>query len=130
MNGKQGEILNIREFWKDVLEQNAEKLKGYFHEDAAIRWHCTNELFTVEEYIRVNCEYPGDWDGKTECIEEIENTVITVTKVYPVDKSCSFHVVSFFRLINGVIVEMDEYWGDDGYAPDWRRKMKVGRSIE
>jgi hypothetical protein len=70
MRGR-GEILNIREFWKDVLEQNAEKLKSYFHKDAVIRWHCTNELFTVEEYIRANCEYPGGpmsilWTQKVE----------------------------------------------------------------
>jgi len=122
--------LNIREFWKDVLEQNAEKLKSYFHKDAVIRWHCTNELFTVEEYIRANCEYPGDWDGEIERTEETGDTVITATKVYPVDKSCSFHVVSFLRLINGVIVEMDEYWGDDGVAPEWRRQMKIGKSIK
>lgn len=52
--------MNIREFWNDVLKQDAEKLKEYFHEDAMIRWHCSNELFTVKEYIRAICEYPGE----------------------------------------------------------------------
>ena len=42
--------MNIKEFWKDVLEQNKEKLQNYFHENAVIRWHCSNELFTVSEY--------------------------------------------------------------------------------
>lgn len=38
--------------------------------------------FTVEEYIRANCEYPREWDGK--------------------------------------ILSLDEYWEDDGAAPQWR----------
>ncbi|EIK81944.1 hypothetical protein CGSMWGv1400E_01445 [Gardnerella vaginalis 1400E] len=38
---------------------------------AVIRWHCTNEKFSAQEYIDVNCNYPGDWDGAIERIEEI-----------------------------------------------------------
>jgi hypothetical protein len=75
-------------------------LCAYFHEEAIIRWHCSNELFTPNEYIQANCEYPGDWEGEIERIEETRDTIITVTKVYPVDKSCSFHVVSFLKLLN------------------------------
>lgn len=121
--------MNIKEFWKDVLEQNKEKLRGYFHDDAVIRWHCSNELFTLSEYIRANCEYPGEWDGEIERIEETADTIITVVKVYPSDKSDSFHVVSFLKMENGLILEMDEYWADDGEAPKWRRNMNIGRPI-
>lgn len=121
--------MDIKEFWLDVLKQNKEKLHTYFHEKAVIRWHCSNELFTVKEYIQANCKYPGQWDGKIERVEEIANTIITVVKVYSIDKSNSFHVVSFFRLENGLIVEMDEYWGDDGVAPEWRCQMNIGKSI-
>ncbi len=58
--------MNIAEFWKYVLEQNADKMREFFHNDSYVNWHCTNEHFNVEEYIRANCEYPGDWadDGE------------------------------------------------------------------
>lgn len=69
--------MNVKEFWKAVLEQNKEKLQDYFHEDAVIRWHCSNELFTVQEYIRANCEYPGEWGGE---IERIEKTADIIEK--------------------------------------------------
>lgn len=121
--------MNIKEFWKDVLEQNEEKLQAYFHEGAVIRWHCSNELFTLSEYIRANCEYPGEWGGEIERIEETADTVITAVKVYPRDKSESFHVVSFLKMENGLIIEMDEYWADDEKAPDWRREMNIGKPI-
>ena len=64
--------MKIKEFWRDVLAQNAEKLPDYFHKDAAIRWHCSNEQFTVSEYVRANCEYPGKWQGEIERVEEVD----------------------------------------------------------
>ena len=49
----------IIKYWHDVAEQNREQLGDYFLPKAEIRWHDTNELFTLDEYIIANCEYPG-----------------------------------------------------------------------
>ena len=122
-------IMDVKEFWIDVLKQNREKLISYFHKDAVIRWHCSNELFTVSEYIKANCEYPGEWEGKIERIEKTENMIITAVRVYSVNKSSSFHVVSFIKTENNLITEMDEYWADDTEVPEWRRDMNIGRKI-
>ena len=121
--------MDYKAFWQDVLSQNREHLSSWFRDDAVIRWHCSNEQFTVEEYVRVNCDYPNDWSGELERFEETGNTVILAGRVYPVDRSMSFHVVSFLRIENEKITEMDEYWADDGEAPDWRREMKIGKPI-
>ena len=43
--------MDICEFWKYVLAQDADKIRGYFHEDAYVNWHCTNEHFSAEEFI-------------------------------------------------------------------------------
>lgn len=37
---------------------------------AVIRRHCTNEKFSAQEYIDVNYNYLGDWDGAIERFEE------------------------------------------------------------
>lgn len=87
--------MNIETFFDDIVSQNKIKLKTYFHEEATIKCHCTNEIFTVDEYIKANCEYPGDWDGKIERIERANNTIILACQVFLKDKSLSFHVVSF-----------------------------------
>ena len=121
--------MDVKEFWIDVLAQNREKLISYFHKDAVIRWHCSNELFTVSEYVKANCEYPGEWEGKIERIEKTENMIITAVRVYSVNKSSSFHVVSFIKTENNLITEMDEYWADDTEVPEWRHKMNIGRKI-
>ena len=30
---------------------------------------------------------------------------------------------------HNLIVDMDEYWSYDGLAPEWRKKMKIGKRI-
>lgn len=121
--------MDVRRYWEAVLRQDADAIRGYFHPDACIRWHCSNELFTVDEFIRANCEYPGDWDGEIERVVQSGDELICAVRVYPKDRSASFHVASFMRLEGDKIVSADEYWGDDGPAPQWRQAMGVGRKI-
>lgn len=121
--------MELQTFWRAVLAQDANAIREYFTGDAVINWHCTNEQFTVEEYLRANCEYPGEWDGEVERIERADGLWITVTRVYPTDKSCSFHVTSFFQTEQDKITALDEYWADDGIAPQWRLDKKIGRAI-
>ncbi len=64
-----------------------------------------------------------------ERVEEINDLTITVTHVYPKDRSLSFHVTSFFQIPDGRIQSLDEYWADDGTAPDWRLEKKIGTKI-
>ncbi len=121
--------MDINRFWEAVLKQDAVAIRSYFREDAYVNWHCTNEHFTVEEYIRANCEYPGEWDGKVERVHQSGDLMITATHVYIKDGGLSFHVTSFLSLKDDKIAAMDEYWGDDGEAPKWRQEMHIGRAI-
>lgn len=119
----------VKEFWKAIVGQNPNEIRKYFYETAIIRWHNTNEEFTLEEFIRANCEYPGKWDCEVERIEEIGDLIITVTRVFSTDSSISVHTTSFLRMEDDKISEVDEYWGDDGEAPKWRLDMKIGKRI-
>lgn len=122
--------MDIREFWKAVLEQNEQEIRKYFHKDAYINWHCTNEHFTVDEFIISNCEYPGNWTGEIERIEKIDGLFITVTRVYLKDKTAFFHVTSFIKISDNKIESVDEYWADDGLPPQWRIDKHIGKSIK
>jgi len=123
-------LLNIHKYWNDVLAQNKQAIQTYFHENAYVNWHNSNEHFTVAEFIRANCEYPGEWDGAIERIEQINDLVITVTHVFTKDNSMSFHVTSFIKLLDKKIVAIDEYWGDDTEAPQWRKDKHIGTIIK
>lgn len=123
-------MIDIQNFWSAVLRQDAEGIRACFAPDGYVNWHNTNEHFTVEEFIRANCEYPGDWTGQVEKIIRAGDTVITATHVTTVDGTLSFHVASFIQVKDGRIAVLDEYWGDDGEAPQWRREMGIGTAIE
>lgn len=122
--------MNIYKFWEAILNQNEKEIRKYFHHDAYVNWHCTNEHFNVDEFIVANCEYPGDWDGIIERVELNKDLIITVTFVYPKDKSVSFHVTSFIKTENDKIISMDEYWADDGRASQWRLNKHIGKAIK
>ena len=122
--------MNIQEFWKAVLVQDKQEIRKYFHDNAYINWHCTNEHFNVEEFIIANCEYPGEWDGRIERVEVINDLIITVVLVFPKDKTASFHVTSFIKIEDDKIILMDEYWADDGEAPRWRLEKCIGKPIK
>lgn len=122
--------MDIIRYWKVTLEQNPILMKEFFHKDALIRWHNTNEQFNLEEFIMVNCEYPGKWTGSIEKIEYLNNTLITACKISSKDNSQHFHVCSFFTLKNDKIISIDEYWGDDGPPPKWRLDKNIGNLIK
>lgn len=121
--------MNVKEFWRDVLRQDAEVLPSYFQDDAIICWHCTNERFTVQEFVRANCEYPGEWAGEIEQTFALSDKYITITRVHAKDDSISFHVTSVFNVQDGKIASLDEYWAGDEEAPLWRRQMRLGHKI-
>ena len=122
--------MNIEAFWEAVIEQKADVLRTLFHKDAYINWHCSNEHFSVEEYIQANCEYPGEWYGMIERTESVGDLTILVGNILSKDKSLSLHVVSFIRTRDNKIISMDEYYGDDGLPPQWRIEKNIGIPIK
>lgn len=117
----------IRAFWAAVAAQDPAALTAFFTPDAEIFWHASNERFTRAEYVRANCEYPGHWSGEVERVEELPGGAVSAARVWTGD--ASFHAVSFYRFDGGRIARLDEYWGDDGPAPAWRRDLAIGRPI-
>jgi hypothetical protein len=120
----------IRNFWDEIHQQNWDKLSQYFFENAVINWNNTNEQFTVEEFIIANKEYPGDWTIELERLEAINELVISVVKVQLKEGGATFHATSFFEFQAGKIKLLNEYWGDDGNAPQWRIDRKIGKSTK
>ena len=72
----------INHFWLAVLNQDRDSIKKFFQDDAYVNWHCTNERFTVDEFIRANCEYPGKWNGEIERVETVGDVTITVDRLF------------------------------------------------
>ena len=118
---------DVGRFIQAVAKQNAGELREFLTPDAVICWQDSNEQFTVDEYIRANCEYPGDWSGEIQRVERIEGGVVMVTKI--TSSESSHLVTAFVKLTEGKISRLDEYYSDCNEAPEWRKDMKIGKPI-
>ena len=126
---------NIQDFLNAIVTQDAEKLRTFFEPDADIVWSNTNEQFTVDEYIRANCEYPGTWQGEIESIDIIKNDgwgdqrVVFVARVWDdngfVARTTSF--IDFGDTEHELIQDLVEYWSVPSKPPQWRKDMKIGK---
>lgn len=115
---------SFENYFAAAISKDAAALRTFFRDDAEINWHNTRERFTLSGFIRANCYYPGDWHGEIGREYRIEDTVIAAARVWSADEpSLSFHCCSFITLEDERIVRLDEYWGDDGEPPEWRKKL-------
>ena len=121
--------MDIEVFLKSVVSQNETEMRRFFHKTAIITWHNTTEKFTLDESIKVNCAYPDEWEGKIEKYEKIGDLMILVALISSKTKNISFYVTSFLKILDDKIIELDEYWGDNGVPPKWRIDMNIGSKI-
>ncbi|MCL2753511.1 MAG: nuclear transport factor 2 family protein [Defluviitaleaceae bacterium] len=116
-------------FLAAVVRQDAEGLREFFVNEAVINWHDSNESLNVDEYIRANCEYPGEWSGVCERVEHFGDLVVTASKIF--SDELAFYVVSFIKLTQcGKISQLDEYFAAIEEVPRWRKDMKIGCPIK
>lgn len=115
----------IRALWRAVAAQDAGAMAEFFTGDTEVLWPNTDERFTLAEYLRANCAYPGQWQGEVE--EIAPDGGFSVARVW--DGDSVFRAVSFYRWQGEKICRMVEYWGDVAPAPQWRREMGIGRTI-
>ena len=43
---------NIQDYWEAVIRKQADTIKKYFHSEAKIQWHNTNESFKNGVFAR------------------------------------------------------------------------------
>ncbi len=121
--------MDIQAFIKSVVQKDEVGMREFLDKNLRVRWHNTNEEFTLEEYLHVNCSYPGNWFGEVKMITPTNEGCVAVVQIYSEDKKIKVHQISIIKLKNDKIIELDEYYSEDGIAPQWRLDMNVGSKI-
>lgn len=116
--------------WDEMGKQNWDNVRLCFADNATIRWHNSNEAFSVKEFILINSRYPGNWQISIKRLEQCGDVVISVVLAKSLDNDASAYATSFFNIEHGKITCLNEYWGDNGNPSQWRLDMKVGKPIE
>ena len=115
--------MDLYAYWDAIVRQDAFLMREFFHDDATISWPNTGECYSVDSFIRMNCSYTGRWTGMVERVEKAGDLCITVTRVASLDSPLSHHAVSFFRIMDGKIHGLEEYWSEDAPPPEWRQAL-------
>ena len=112
----------ILDLWQAIARQDAHELARFFTVDARILWPNSGERFDLPGYLRANCDYPGRWSGQVERIAE--DGSYSVARVWSAEGLAS-RAVTFYQWRKGKILQMTEYWGEIGPAPDWRKGLSL-----
>ena len=126
--------MDIKEYWQAVLRQDAPAIREYFWEDAYICWHNTDERFTVEEFIRANCEYPGQWDGEVKrLVQDGDQIAVAVRVCYRMKRDTRHFAkrqLTWFRRERSVIwVEKQEFGYDNEKILSYLKEILTEKHI-
>ena len=116
-------MMDFERYWQDCIHQDKEALREWFWPDAKVIWPCTDEVFTVEEFLLANCEYPGNWNGELLHVTPTPMGAVTEVRIASDDGKYSCHAASIFTLYRDRIISLTEYYADDGPPPSWRKKL-------
>jgi len=116
-----------KRYWKCVADQDR-MMEKCFCEDAVIRWQTTDEEFSVTDLVEAHCQRPGRRKVVIERMHRVGETLVTVVHLWM--EGTSYYVTSFFQMSRGRIIQLDEYWGENVEAPQWRTEAQIGIRID
>lgn len=116
-----------KRYWKCVADQDR-MMEKCFAEDAVIRWQTTDEKFTVADLVEAHCQRPGRRQVVIERMHRVGENLVTVVHLWM--EGTSYYITSFFQMHRGRIVQLDEYWGENVEAPQWRTEAQIGTRID
>lgn len=110
----------VRSLWERFEARDWDGAGEVLARDLRAAWRASGESFTGRDaYLRVNRNYPGDWHAELDEIVVSGDRVVarlTVT-LEGVAETC----IGFYRVANGEITDLDEWWVATYIAPEWRR---------
>ncbi len=121
--------MDIQLFIESVVKKDEVGMRKFLDKDLRVRWHNTNEEFTLEEYIKVNCLYPGNWLSEVKTVIPTNEGWVAITKIYSEDKKVEVYQISIVKIKDNKILELDEYYSENGIPPQWRMDMSIGNKI-
>jgi len=111
----------VSKFWNLFGEGKFAEAGKLMDRESIVHWPNTREVFRGRDrFVSVNEKYPGTWVISLEKLMSINDIVVSVVKVESPDQIQSCYATSFFTIENGLIMEIVEYWSDNGEPPQWR----------
>jgi len=110
----------VRALWAAVQARDWSGVRALLHDDLRATWWTTGERFAgADAFVEANARYPEGWTlHLLESSPLQDGRVMSLVRVDHPPRS--FFATSLFRLDDGRIVGIDEYWATLEPPPDWR----------
>ena len=110
----------VRAFWAAMQARDWAGARALLRDDLQSTWWTSGEYFTsADSYIAMQSTYPEGWTIRLkEAVRLDDGRVLTVTRVdHPPGH---FFATCLFRIDDGLIAGIDEYWATLEGPPAWR----------
>lgn len=118
----------VRALWAAFQARDWKRARALLRPDLQATWWTSGERFTnADVFIGAQSEYPEGWQIRLiECERLEDGRVLSLVRVDHAPHH--FYATSIFRLDDGRIVAIDEYWATAEAPPAWRAALDpVGR---
>jgi ketosteroid isomerase-like protein len=120
----------VRQFWRHFDAAEFERAGALLHTNFTALMPNTRERYPDSaSFIAFNRAYPGRWYMEIERLQVIGDEVVSVVRVFDRPRTASFHAITFFKVEDGLIVQLTEYWSEDMEPPEWRKSLGISQDV-
>ncbi len=110
----------VRNMWRAFQARDWSAARRLMRDDMASVWWTSGERFeTADAFIQAQAQYPEGWSIRLiECERLEDGRVMSLVRVDHAPQV--FYATSFFKVDDGLIIGIDEYWATAEAPPSWR----------
>lgn len=109
----------VLELWNAFGRLDFEAAAALLADDFVCEWPQSGEIIRGRaNFIAINANYPGEWRIRVVRVVDGGDEVVTEAEATWGDQQAS--AISFFRLRNGQITHLREFWPEPYPPQEWR----------
>jgi hypothetical protein len=109
----------VKTYWLALDARDWGQAWSFLDEDFEADWPVTKEHWNRAEFIKVNQEYPGNWQIEIERVEALNHGVLSIVRVRIEEQY--YYATSVFEFRDNKVKRVTEYWADGAEPPEWRK---------
>lgn len=115
----------VRSMWSAFQARDWAAARALMRDDLGAVWWTSGERFaSAEAFVAVQAKYPEGWKIQLiECERLEDGRVMSLVRVD--HAPYIYYATSFFRVDDGLIIGVDEYWATAEAPPSWRTPQAI-----
>jgi GNAT superfamily N-acetyltransferase len=118
-------VRTVRDMWKALQARDWAAARRVLRDDLLAVWWTSGERFeTADAFVQAQAIYPEGWSIRLiECERLEDGRVMSLVRVDHAPQV--YYATSFFKVDDGLIIGIDEYWATAEAPPAWRTPAAI-----